>query len=631
MEKKRKSIDLLDCTLGLGGKLIEWGYGEKSIRDLHSLLGQSRLDIIELGLLQSHTKGPQFAIYSSSRLPSSLARGKGQKYAAWMSEDRIDLAGLPEHSGETVDIIRVPVAEEGLTEDLSYCAGLRKKGYSVAVMLEDTAQYSKEQLCGILKKIGQIMPWACYIMDGSGVMAKAAYQNASSHPVCIDVSADGMGVGGRGLSAKTTAEWLNETCDKKADVYVLRYLEEYVKPYVEPKKSPVAQLVYHLSAEQGCSYRYVEYFLSPELQLDVSVIGSLLSEIPREEALRFSKKTAIRALRAYRKKKLDLIIVVPTSQNWKAVDSLLFSAARELQRYGVDIEIYDSSKDDKTHVIVANFQIDGLENVFYRRYEGESDGFSLDQKVISAFNSHLDRDYIWVCRDGMIPRIGTIYDQLVECAEKKTDLIVVDAAFRNNMHFISRTYDNCLDFFVDNSARTTDLGSCIFRKEAIRAVIEHQPPNESNYSLWHGIAPLQEMAVHPLRTKLIVDNSYDLNPFDTKRLSVDPKTMERWGKLWYNAVSGLPDVYDEGKTSALRIQMSDFHPFHLQSLLRLRGEGFYSLRIYRQYRQYLPHVCDTPAWKFYLAAMTPRLIARSLAAKESSPFMQKILAAYRKI
>ena len=660
------TIALLDCTLGFGGALIGWNYGDKAIKEMQALLRQSRIDIVELGVLQSYQKGPHFSVSSTGELPAAFARRDGQLYAGWMASPRIAAELLPRRSAETVDIIRVPLSSDSLEEDAAYCADLTEKGYLLSVAVEYSMLLSQAQSDRILAQINRLAPWACTIIDSNGILtadelevffsrlehaldpdirigfhgadnlgralelAKLFCATLSHRSLILSAGIYGMSAGGRCLASEDVAEWLNGNGQKDYDLYALRFLTEYVKPYVEPKLRSGALFAYHLSATHRCDYRYVDYYLS-RLQLDNSILDDVLNEIKDGDRFRFSAARAAGALRAYRKRKLNMVFVVLTADRWRAVDALLFSAALDLKRYGVDVEILDSSADEKTHAVVTNFQIDGNDNIRYRRYDGELDGVSVDRKVIAAFEANLDYDYIWVCCDGLIPRIADLYDRLLECAGNGTDYIVVDAAFRNNMHYISRTYENCLDFFTDNSARTAILGSYIFRSEAIRAVLEHQPLNDSNYSLWSTIAPLQELAVRSFRTQLIVADAFDYNP----ALSPPPfrrgDTMEQWGRRWYHAIKSLPDVYEAGKPSALRIQMSDFHPFHLRQLLELRGKGAFGLSVMKRYREYFPFVCDTPGWKFTVAALTPRPLARLLVKKEHSRMLSKILSLYRKI
>ena len=218
--------------------------------------------------------------------------------------------------------------------------------------------------------------------------------------------------------------------------------------------------------------------------IDVSDQVEIFKEISKEDAFHFSKQAANRALMAYRKKKLNMVVVIPTANRPMSIDALLFSAAKDLLRYGIDIVIYDSSEDEKTHAVTANFQLDGYDNVSYKRYTGPYDGFSIDEKVISAYREHLDYDYIWACRDGLIPTPSEFYHDLITAVEDGTDYIVVDSLYRNNYRYCYKKYTDCLEFFADNSARTTILGSIIFKSKALNRILSHYPLNDSNYMRW---------------------------------------------------------------------------------------------------------------------------------------------------
>ena len=58
-----KEILLLDSTLGIGGKLINWSYGEAVIPNIRRLSVKSGLDIVEYGLLRKYPLGSNCAAY----------------------------------------------------------------------------------------------------------------------------------------------------------------------------------------------------------------------------------------------------------------------------------------------------------------------------------------------------------------------------------------------------------------------------------------------------------------------------------------------------------------------------------------------------------------------------------------
>lgn len=637
-------VRLLDCTLGAGGTLNQWRYGEALIPNFQSLLSKSGAEIIEIGLLRSENKGPHYTIYDSTKLPSVFERKPGQIYGLLLSENRPDICTVPVRNEQTVDIIRVCISSKQSQTEWEYYAQLKEKGYQVAVLISETAQYDKEELSVLLNQVNAIRPCTCYIYDGSGVLREeeleeifAQYDQLlapeiaigfhgcsnlmpaiellkvfcgmeTARELWIDASVAGMGTGALHLDTGIAAKWMNVSLKKDYSLPVLDYLEEMLSPYVDPQKGAGAKLLYHATAENRCSYRYAEYY-SNDLSIDVSDQVEIFKEISQEDAFHFSKQAANRALMAYRKKKLNMVIVIPTANRAMSIDALLFSAAKDLLRYGIDIVIYDSSEDEKTHAVTMNFQLDGYDNVCYKRYTGPYDGFSIDEKVMSAYREHLDYDYIWACRDGLIPTLGEFYNDLLSAIKDNTDYIVVDSLLRNDYRYCYKKYTDCLEFFNDNAVRTTILGSIIFRSTAIKRILDRHPLDQSNYCFWTPIAPFHEIALGPFCAVLIVSAVFNYNLCGPAKSFWSKNILKVWAECWYNDVLELPAVYRPAISSALQVQMSDFHPFNLKSLLSLRASGGFSLTVYKEYKEILFKLSNTSAWKFYFAAIIPKGLA----------------------
>ena len=638
-------VKLLDCTLGVGGELNQWRYGEASIPKLQSLLCKSGVEMVEVGLLRSENRGPHYTIYDSVKLPPIFERRPGQIYGMLLSENQPDICTVPVHSERTVDVIRICVSSKQNLVDWEYYGHLKEKGYQVVVLISETAQYEKGELSALLNQVNTMMPCACYIYDGSGVLSKEELKETfvqydevldsriaigfhgcsnlmpaidlakafcgmeTPRELWIDASVAGMGTGALHLDTGTAAKWMNTSRKKDYYLPVLDYLEEMISPYVTPKKSAGAKLLYYATAESRCSYRYAEYY-SNDLTIDVSDQVEIFKEISKEDAFHFSKQAANRALMAYRKKKLNMVVVIPTANRPMSIDALLFSAAKDLLRYGIDIVIYDSSEDEKTHAVTANFQLDGYDNIYYKRYTGPYDGFSIDEKVMSAFREHLHYDYIWACRDGLIPTPSEFYHDLVTAIEDGADYIVVDSLYRNNYRYCYKEYTDCLEFFRDNSARIVFLGSLIFKNSAVRKLLQNRTANKGNDYFWLTSALLNEIAVESFSARLIISNTYFFCDKNFQTNVEDKEFLEIFGQCWSQEIAALPSVYDSEKISAMRIQMFDFHPFFLRSILRLRASSNFNLSIYRKYETVLTKVSTMPCWKFYFAAFVPKSIAK---------------------
>lgn len=648
----KREILLLDSTLGVGGKLIDWNYGETAIPNIHRLSITSGLDIVEYGLLSAYPLGPDHAVYKSTALPPAFEKMPDQQYALFLDPDYWpDISCIPNKSISTADMIRVPIFPDHLERALAYCSALSRKGYHISVLLEEIGQYTRDELSLLIQKVNTVAPWVCCLFDTSGVLtekdladsfslcdellapsiriglhgcdnlqclfglAKTFCTLETERGLCVDVSAGGMGAGALHLSSMEFAKWINDTFHRNYDLPVLAFEETYTKLYLESKQESATQLLYYTAAKNKCSYRYTEYYC--DLQIEPADQLEIYKEIERKFAFQFDKSAANRALLRYRKKRLNLAVVIPTANHPSVVFQLLCQAAKDLLCFGVDIVIYDSSDDEQTHAVTMNFQIDGYDNVHYRRYTGELDGLSIDRKVLAAYSEYLDRDYIWLCRDGLIPTISQFYNELVELAEKGTEFITVDWSERNNGRHCVKNYDDCVEFFLENVGRMNTLGCSIFSGSFMRRLLHDRPLDKSNYGFWVPIAAFHQMAVEPVLCGLIISNVFTYNSEETSPGYWVKGMLKIWGENWYRTISGLPAVYDVAKPSVLKIHASDFQPFTVKSMLMLRSTNDFNLSIYREYREILSQVSINSPSKFYFAALIPKSVAKWLLKMES--------------
>ena len=645
------NVNLLDCTLGVGGKLNQWKYGETIIRQTCMLLGKSGVDIVELGLLRRQVRGIEHAIFAAPLLPLGLNRQQGQLYSMLLDENYPPISELPDQGDRTIDIIRVEVSRKNLSRALQYSGTLLKKGYRVSILITETAQYTRVELAKLLREINALCPWSCVIYDGSGVMsaeelrsiftlydevlrkeitvgfhgcdsqgtamdlAKLFVSMETERERFIDASIAGMGVGALHLSSKKIAEWLNQKKQKSYDLSIIAYLEDFMRPMLEPKRGSGARMLYCGAAQHRCSYRYTEYYSG--LSVEAAEQLDIFAEIAPEDAFRFSPMAANQALSRYRKKLLNLIIAVPTANRSEEINTLLSASIQELLRYGIDMVILDSSNEERTHAVVKNFQLQGYTNLYYQKNTVDS---SVNGAVKLACRTYGSYDYLWILHDRWIPTPSHFYQDLLGVVQTGAEYITVDSSFRNSGQYVVKFYEDCLDYFEDNSVRIAVLGSLILKRTAADMILKQCSTEEEIQDFWLPSAVFRELSSGNMRAATIISGVFQYNgsPASVPEMSLGEDVLNKWVDSWQNIVKNLPNVYNPGKADAMRVQMFDFHPFHTKSMLCLRGSGQFSLSIYQGYREALIRVSDTPKWKFYVAASIPRWMARAILAADSS-------------
>lgn len=639
------------------------------------MLQKSRMDIIEYGIMCSYTAGLDSSVYATTNLPSNLVRQEQQMYAVLLDLDsRPLLSSVPARSEQTADIIRMSFSSEREQEDIDYCLALQQKGYLVAILVNETARYGEDELVQLLRKLNALKPWACYIYDTSGILTEQSlrrtlavyarelsnyirigFQGRDSlqilpdlaaiflsykmeHERCLDVSLKGIARGALQLSSEKTALWLNKEYGKNYSILELEYQASFLEGYVHHQKTIGAKLLYSFVAKEKCSYRYAEYY--SDLSLDIVDQLNVFAEIDPKAAFKFNKREANAAIVSARKKSFKLGMFIFTQDHPERVLEQLADSMPKLLKYGIDVVVCDSSRDDRTKSIVSNYQIDGYCNIFYlpvpRGVQADS-----AETVVAAAKLFKDYDYIWPSRDDLIPDIEGFYINLTALAEEKVEWIVIDASSRNNGRKTSKIYKNCLDFFSENSARLAILGTSIFGSGFLTKVIERQKSADSFNPFSLITAALGELAVSWTQTALFIGSTFFYKNESLPQNMIGLDAFEIWGQRWYEAISGLPEVYDPAKCSAVRFQAIDMYPFRIKSLLRLRSCGKFGVRFYRQNRVRLGEVSDISTWKYYVVALMPktasRLICKAIESvavcpkSRSSRIFERIYKVYQKL
>lgn len=663
-------IKLLDCTLRDGGYVNDWSFGIDVIEKCIYNLEKSRADILEIGFLKDEKYKKDRTVYNDVyQISEQICPKKPNRLYAAMIEvvNPIPLDMLKPCSDDTVDMIRVIVWKtkhdkdgkevDALQEGFRYCKGVVEKGYKLSVQPARVDQYSKEEFIDMVKLFNTINPYAFYIVDSWGTqtpesimsyveladkylnpgiaigyhghdnknqalqIAKAVCTAELDRDIIIDASVNGIGRGAGNLDSGTIAQYLNKHHNMD---YAPPYFDYIGGAYIAPIYNYAKwgkTLPFFMTAERNCNPNYAQYY-DFELHLPLEDIEGILDLISDEDKIIYSEKRAKKYLRKYRKSKLDLAVVVPTCNRSASVDYLLFTSIRDLWYFGIDIIICDSSSDRKTEAIVNNFILDGYDNVFYKHCKCGGDASSSADKMIEAYKENLEHDYIWMIYDGIVPNIAAVYNDLLKITKpaKKPNFIAVDASFRNNDTHSTKTYDDCAIFFSDNALKLADNGGLIVSGKAVKILTDKYPVDNENRAFWQETALFDYLAESDEEIVSYIGDvfSYNANGIEGSFRNNSGDNFWQWCLEWYKSISNLPSVYDEYKANALKLDLVDFHPFYLFSLLNMRGNNNLNMKLVRQMQDVFPYICDTPMWKFRLAARMPKWLARNLVNKPHS-------------
>lgn len=309
-------IKILDCTLRDGGYVNDWQFGDDVAQDICQLISQTGVDYFEVGFIKLCDYVQDKIQFSEMSQITNLFKPTKQKLSLIVEVGYgYPVSAFPEHSENTVDLVRVIMWKRMLKEGLEYCRQLKQKGYEVSVQATRTEQYSLGEFADVCKMFNEINPDALYIVDTFGLLTKeelleyatVADQNLASvirlgyhahnnmqqafsnavafmehpwqHNIMLDASVYGMGRGAGNLCMELLLQYMNEKQGGMYDVTPLyEIMDKYLMPFYE--KSPWGySMPYQLSAISGRNPSYVSYMLKQGLSiLQIAKVFQIMRE-----------------------------------------------------------------------------------------------------------------------------------------------------------------------------------------------------------------------------------------------------------------------------------------------------------------------------------------------------------------
>lgn len=305
------------------------------------------------------------------------------------------------------------------------------------------------------------------------------------------------------------------------------------------------------------------------------------------------------------KKQLGIVII--TANRADTVRVFLEKILEPSCKLGIDVIVFDSSLNEDTKQICEDFNKKGFRHIIYKRYNGSTDILSIDNKVIDAYELYCKSyEYLWLTRDGLAINLNNVYEGISEKLRQKFDLIILDELSRDYKKHGNKIYTDCQKLFLEQCHQMTILGSTILKSDHIQAMIKEVPlDKEKKYGIWQPMAYLTYFAKHKFKAASWVGMLWLPNEAASPSSFWHKRVFWQWGERWYKSISALPNVYDKYKPKIMKFKLVDCRPFSFEFLLKIRQAGSLDISTIKKYKEYLPYVCNTPLWKFYIIALTP--------------------------
>ena len=333
-----KKVRLLDATLRDGGQglddLFNNGFSNKYYSEgvkhrIIDLLGQSNVDIIELGAMgPSKDDKSKFAIYQNvEELSVYMPKNANSQtlYVGLYIGPDTDINQIPDWNPSLVKGVRVILRYSELQKSLDYCAALSKKGYSVFVQPMLTMRYSNAELDRVLGMSNDMGAYACYFVDSYGYMEpkdidrlfkyfdkglnkevkigfhahnnmNMAYSNVVSfinteteRELLVDACATGMGQGAGNLQTELIVPYLNEHLGKSYDYDSILEICDMLDHEMIPSNLWGYSVTRLLPAIYKTAYKYA-LVMRNKYHLSFREMNAILREMPDDMRNRFTKE-----------------------------------------------------------------------------------------------------------------------------------------------------------------------------------------------------------------------------------------------------------------------------------------------------------------------------------------------------
>lgn len=170
------SVEILDCTLRDGGRLIDCAFQDGQVRGVVQRLMQAKIDIIEVGFLREKVvyTGDSTFFRRIEEAEALLPEGSGKDFALFVDYGYYSAEALPARSGNFKWGIRYGFTKKDFLENREALRRemllIKEKGYRLYLQCVNTRGYSAAELLDLIALANEILPYSFGIVDTYGSM-----------------------------------------------------------------------------------------------------------------------------------------------------------------------------------------------------------------------------------------------------------------------------------------------------------------------------------------------------------------------------------------------------------------------------------------------------------------------------
>ncbi len=342
------NIQILDCTLRDGGRIINCEFLNRDIEDISYRLSNSNIDIVELGFLRDkiHYQGNSTFFEDVDQMIPFINKNSSTMYVAFIDYGMFDFDTLKHHDGKSIDGIRVGFTKKNFKEhqeDLLRCLkSVKQKGYRLFIQGVNSLGYNDQEFLEVIQMVNEIEPYSFGIVDTYGSMymddLRHYYQFVHQHlkkqiwidfhshnnfqlsfafaqefirlaeetnrNVIIDATLNGMGKCAGNLNTELIVDYLNRKKQRNYDFdEILDIIDEHMYRIKEEKNWGYS-IPAMMAGIFGCHPNNIIY-LTEQFRLATKDIKYIVSMIDKDLRQRYDYDNIKRIYQEYNSKRVD--------------------------------------------------------------------------------------------------------------------------------------------------------------------------------------------------------------------------------------------------------------------------------------------------------------------------------------
>lgn len=345
-----KQIQILDCTLRDGGRIINCKFPDEKIKAIAKGLQESNIDIVEIGFLRDAEivtyEGNSTFFTDVGQIKYFLPeKTGGTMFVAFIDYGMYNFNCLKPYDGTSVDGVRVGFTKIDLKnnlDDIKRCLyKVKKLGYRLFIQGVNSLAYSDREMLDLIEVVNEIEPYSFGIVDTYGAMyledfvriynlvdynlnrnicidihshnnfqlsfafaQQAVNMCDNNRRVILDATLDGMGKCAGNLNTELIVDYLNR---KKKFNYEFDTLLDIIDEYLYSIKQKITW-GYSIPAFLAGIYKAHPnnvIYLTEKFRLDTKGIKSIIAMIDEEKRQRYDYVNIQEIYRDYCAVKVD--------------------------------------------------------------------------------------------------------------------------------------------------------------------------------------------------------------------------------------------------------------------------------------------------------------------------------------